>query len=367
MLGPVDPDWAGRVLADLVELYRTGLAEPLPFAPRTSAEYALVRSRDRSLALYETKISAVWDQERDPVWERFLGPGAGLRVLMEQPSRSLGGARDAGRADPVRHPGSTGLLPVAPRGGADVTAPSAFDVGGELPRRTTVLEASAGTGKTYTIAALVARYLAEGHAELGELMIVTFGRMATDELRVRVRERLVSLEHALTGALEGRQAPAEADPVNKLLATGEVTELVLRRDRIRRALSDFDAATIATTHEFCQRMLDGLGVLGNREPDAVFSEWLGDLTVRGDPGRLSAALRRRRGRAVLLRGRVPAGQHGRGLSARPAGALPAAFGPGRGPSPRSRRGSARSTSPKRSGPRCSGASSGPGCSATTTC
>ena len=159
-----------------------------------------------------------------------------------------------------------------------MTAPSAFDVGGELPRRTTVLEASAGTGKTYTIAALVARYLAEGHAELGELMIVTFGRMATDELRVRVRERLVSLEHALTGALEGRQAPAEADPVNKLLATGEVTELVLRRDRIRRALSDFDAATIATTHEFCQRMLDGLGVLGNREPDAVFSEWLGDLT-----------------------------------------------------------------------------------------
>ena len=88
VLGPVDPDWAGRVLADLVELYRTGLAEPLPFAPRTSAEYALVRSRDRSLALYETKISAVWDQERDPVWERFLGPGAGLRVLMEQPSRA---------------------------------------------------------------------------------------------------------------------------------------------------------------------------------------------------------------------------------------------------------------------------------------
>ncbi len=160
-----------------------------------------------------------------------------------------------------------------------MTAPTAFDLGGELPRRTTVLEASAGTGKTYTIAALVARYLAEGHAELGELMIVTFGRMATDELRVRVRERLVSLEHGLTRVLEGPGPPAEADQVNRLLTTGEVGELVRRRARIRRALSDFDAATIATTHEFCQRMLDGLGVLGNREPDAVFSEWLGDLTA----------------------------------------------------------------------------------------
>ncbi len=88
VLGPVDPDWAGRVLADLVDLYRTGLREPLPFAPRTSAEYALVRLRDRSLALYETKIATVWDQERDTVWERFLGPAAGLSVLMEQPSRA---------------------------------------------------------------------------------------------------------------------------------------------------------------------------------------------------------------------------------------------------------------------------------------
>ena len=47
--------------------------------------------------------------------------------------------------------------------------PQAFDVCGRLPRQTTVLEASAGTGKTFTIAALVARYLAEGHATLGEL------------------------------------------------------------------------------------------------------------------------------------------------------------------------------------------------------
>ena len=73
-----------------------------------------------------------------------------------------------------------------------------FDLAGPLPEGTTVLEASAGTGKTYTIAALAARYVAEGHAELGQLMLVTFGRMATNELRSRVHERLVALE-ARTG------------------------------------------------------------------------------------------------------------------------------------------------------------------------
>ena len=67
---------------------------------------------------------------------------------------------------------------------------TAFDVCGPLPTGTTVLEASAGTGKTFTIAALATRYLAEGRAELAELMLVTFGREATTELRERVRERL---------------------------------------------------------------------------------------------------------------------------------------------------------------------------------
>jgi exodeoxyribonuclease V beta subunit len=61
--------------------------------------------------------------------------------------------------------------------------PVAFDICGELPHGTTVLEASAGTGKTYTIAALATRMIAEGAAELNQLLLVTFGRMATNELR----------------------------------------------------------------------------------------------------------------------------------------------------------------------------------------
>jgi HipA-like protein len=103
--------------------------------------------------------------------------------------------------------------------------PTPFDVLGPLPTGTTVLEASAGTGKTYTIAALAARYVAEGHVELDQLMMVTFGRMATDELRVRVRERLVRLEAQLSDAL-GRTPPGtpvpERDDVAHLLLAVDI-------------------------------------------------------------------------------------------------------------------------------------------------
>jgi exodeoxyribonuclease V beta subunit len=151
-----------------------------------------------------------------------------------------------------------------------------FDVCGPLPTGTTVLEASAGTGKTFTIAALTARYLAEGVVELGDLMLVTFGRNASLELRLRVRERLVATEAALRSALAGHRDPA-LDEVAALLCTGTGDELSARHARVARALAEFDAATIATTHEFCLQMLDGLGVLGDREPQAVFVEHLGDL------------------------------------------------------------------------------------------
>ena len=63
-----------------------------------------------------------------------------------------------------------------------------FDVCADLPGPgTTLLEASAGTGKTWTIGALVTRYVAEGVARLDEMLVVTFGRAASQELRERVR------------------------------------------------------------------------------------------------------------------------------------------------------------------------------------
>jgi len=150
-----------------------------------------------------------------------------------------------------------------------------FDVCGLLPSGVTVLEASAGTGKTYTISALTARYVAEGTA-LDRLLLITFTRMATGELRDRVRERLVGCEQALSAILAG--APdTHADPVVTLLATGDHAEIERRRDRLARAVADFDAATIATTHGFCQEVLAELGTVGDLDRETAFVEDVSEL------------------------------------------------------------------------------------------
>jgi exodeoxyribonuclease V beta subunit len=150
-----------------------------------------------------------------------------------------------------------------------------FDVCGPLPEGVTVLEASAGTGKTYTIAALAARYVAAG-IPLDQLLLVTFTRIATGELRERVRERLVSAERGLAQALCG--VDPRHDPVVATLASGSPGEVAARRLRLVRAVSRFDAATIATTHGFCQEVLDGLGIAGDLDPDIAFVEDLSDLS-----------------------------------------------------------------------------------------
>ena len=70
-----------------------------------------------------------------------------------------------------------------------------------------------------------------------------------------------------------------------------------------RALADFDAATIATTHGFCQEVLGGLGVAGDVEPDATFVEDVSDLRRRGRRRPLRAPLPRQRRAAVRPRAR----------------------------------------------------------------
>ena len=94
--------------------------------------------------------------------------------------------------------------------------------------------------------------------------------MATGELRERVRQRLVETDRAL-----GR--PGEGDEIVRLLADGPPELVEQRRHNLARAVADFDAATIATTHGFCQEVLAGLGVAGDVERDSEFVEDVTDL------------------------------------------------------------------------------------------
>jgi exodeoxyribonuclease V beta subunit len=150
-----------------------------------------------------------------------------------------------------------------------------FDLAGPLPTGTTLLEASAGTGKTFTVAALVARYVAEEGVPLDQLLVITFGRAASQELRERVREQLVRAERALAD-------PASADrdqPVVAHLLDTDDAEIGRRHRRLRDALASFDSATIATTHQFCQTVLRSLGVAGDTDTGATLVESLDELVV----------------------------------------------------------------------------------------
>lgn len=151
---------------------------------------------------------------------------------------------------------------------------SPFVITDPLPDRETVLlEASAGTGKTWTIGALVTRYVAEGVARLDQMLVVTFGRAASQELRERVRAQLVEAERVL-----GDEPADVADTDLVVLLRGwSDAERRLGHRRVTEALAGFDAATIATTHQFCSLVLDSLGVAGDTDSRARLVEDLDDL------------------------------------------------------------------------------------------
>jgi exodeoxyribonuclease V beta subunit len=155
-------------------------------------------------------------------------------------------------------------------------APEPFKVTGPLPRGMTLLEASAGTGKTFTIAALTARYIAEAKKPIDRLLVITFTRMATGELRERVRERLVSAHDGLNAVLN-HEKPPQNDQIVRLLAEVDDDEKSARRDRLAKAIADFDAATIETTHGFCLQVLYGLGTAGDIDRDVTLVEDVRDL------------------------------------------------------------------------------------------
>ena len=137
-----------------------------------------------------------------------------------------------------------------------------------------MLEASAGTGKTFALAGLVTRYVAEGVATLDQMLLITFGRAASQELRERVRGQILD---ALL-AFDDPAAAGDNEIVEHLL-DGTPEELAERKLRLRDALAGFDAATIATTHQFCQLVLKSLGVAGDTDAGVQLVESLDDLVT----------------------------------------------------------------------------------------
>ncbi|MFM2078407.1 MAG: hypothetical protein RJA49_2297 [Actinomycetota bacterium] len=145
-----------------------------------------------------------------------------------------------------------------------------LDLTGPLPSGRLVVEASAGTGKTYSLSALVVRHVAERGIPASSLLVVTFTRAAAAELRDRTRAALVkALEAVRTGV---------APPDQQWMAVLFEPEALrtVRESNLRTAIATFDDATITTIHGFCQQALRQLGLRAGTGLDAE----LGDSTAQ---------------------------------------------------------------------------------------
>ena len=118
-----------------------------------------------------------------------------------------------------------------------------------------LIEASAGTGKTYAIASLYLRLLVEKELLPENILVVTFTEAATKELRERIRERIRQARDFFEGN-SGEDKPDE-------LTTGMLEAAEAGRfggeksalNRLEAALQSFDCAAISTIHGFCSRAL----------------------------------------------------------------------------------------------------------------
>jgi exodeoxyribonuclease V beta subunit len=152
------------------------------------------------------------------------------------------------------------------------------------PHRRILVEASAGTGKTWTISAIYLRLVVEHGLRPESIVVSTFTDAAAAELRERIRTRLL---WALRSCDDGTALAAEATELRHWFAT-QATRLPPEdmRWRLQAALAELERAPIATLHALCKRILAEQAVaagsalrLGELVPeDALRDELLEDLT-----------------------------------------------------------------------------------------
>jgi exodeoxyribonuclease V beta subunit len=142
------------------------------------------------------------------------------------------------------------------------------------------IEASAGTGKTYSVAALVVRELAlNDDLSISQILVTTFTRNAAAELRDRVRRRLVKTAESL------RKNSNEEDDVivEYLLSNCSDAERIARSHRLMRAVVEFDTATIATIHSVCSKIIslsaESTSMAGEEVQTRLIAEVVNDALV----------------------------------------------------------------------------------------
>ncbi|NBW85399.1 MAG: hypothetical protein EBR23_00850, partial [Planctomycetia bacterium] len=152
-----------------------------------------------------------------------------------------------------------------------------FDITADPLPNGTLVEASAGTGKTHAVAAYVTKALATNeNLRIGEILVTTYTRNAAAELRERIRGRLV----VTARLLRGLEPPAgyRMDELDACLLADTATHADMAR-RLERAAAEFDTAMIGTIHAICSRVLRLAGVQATEAGDDALRDRVLDEVV----------------------------------------------------------------------------------------
>ena len=118
------------------------------------------------------------------------------------------------------------------------------------------IEASAGTGKTWQICGLYLRLLLESQLKVENILVVTFTKAATAELRERIRHRIIEKMKLLRNDVETECTNEHLPSPSHSIASAESRESTNKQIQLlEQALSSFDEAAIFTIHGFCQRAM----------------------------------------------------------------------------------------------------------------
>ncbi len=120
-----------------------------------------------------------------------------------------------------------------------------------------LVEASAGTGKTYSIQNIYARLIMEKGLKASEIVVMTYTDAATKELRDRLHQILQDIQARFSGKStpeeDEKKRKERDDRADRLIYCAEDKDSA--RMRVELALLEFDKSTISTIHGFCQRVL----------------------------------------------------------------------------------------------------------------
>ncbi|MRN39326.1 exodeoxyribonuclease V subunit beta [Neisseria sp. N95_16] len=149
---------------------------------------------------------------------------------------------------------------------------------------TNLIEASAGTGKTYGIAALFTRLIVLEKMPVDKVLVVTFTKAATAELKTRLRARLDEVLQALESVAnaaedsDGLNQYCEREHPGDVFLKGLLQQALAQESqarlivRLKAAIGDFDNASIYTIHGFCQRVLRDFAFLCQTQFDVELAD-----------------------------------------------------------------------------------------------